>query len=536
MASAFGWIGDFMAGTVPIQTTPTPPGGSDPWSASVAGLTTRQVLGDLAESFRSRSVDVWDPRVVAGEQYTNEHLGAYGLTVDDCRRIARTRPIAVFMSLLATQLARHGYRRRGPNDVGYEVDLRDPRAARSKASEKVAKEIADALERGVPMFRKMQMMGRDSAEIDLAIGEITFAKAKNTSGGNKPLAFMAYDATTYRPARLKDEQIQSGRSPFYRPLIQYQHGLPVNVFEPHEVLWIVRRHRTDQIVQGWGYPEIVEAAETMATIIKANRFNDNFFENGTHAKYFLKFKMSMTDTEWDSFKRQFQEQLKGLDNAHKIGTILLHPGQQGVAQAEDVEKVPLSESPKDMEFRWGYGFYLRELAAICGVDLGEVGQEDPADTGKSTMQEADRGDRILMARERRLEPALRAFSDELNVKFVQQFDEDFEIRFLGMGMKSAKELAEVNEVDLRTATTFNEIRRRQGDKPLPFKWANVPGNAQAVQLYMGELAAEEAKAQQAAQAKQGGPNEQDGNPLPDTDAIPPDVDEDTPDLETAFGD
>jgi hypothetical protein len=391
----------------------------------------------------------------------------------------------------------------------------------TKAADKVAREIVEALERGVPMHRKMQMLGRDSAEIDLGIGEITFARGKNNKGTNKPYAWMAYDATTYRPARLKEDEIASGHAPFYRPLIQYQHGLPVNVFEPHEVLWIVRRHRTDQLVQGWGYPEVVEAAETMATLIKANRFNDNFFENGTHARFLLKFKMSMSDPEWQSFIRQFQEQLKGLDNAHKIGTLLLHPGAQGMTQPEDVEKLSLSESPKDMEFRWGYGFYLRELAAICGVDLGEVGQEDPADTGKSTMQEADRGDRILMARERRLEPAIKAFEDEFNTKFVQQYDEDFAIRFLGMGMKSAKEQAETDEIELRTSLVWNEIRVRKGLPKINAKWANeCPLNPVAVQLYLAEQGAAQAAQQGAGADGQQGQ----GSGLPDEDAIPPDVD------------
>jgi hypothetical protein len=484
----------------------------DPYTASSNGLPPmKDVLGDLAESFRSRSIDSWDPRIVSGEQYTSEHLGADGLTVEDCRRIARMRPIAVFMSLFATQVGRHGYLRRSPTDVGYEIVPRDPKAKITRATEKMAREISDALERGVPMHRKMQMIGRDSAEIDLAVGEITFSRGKNNTGGNKPYAWMPFDATTFRPARLRDDQIQSGHSPFYRPLVQFQHGIPVNVYAPEEVLWFVRRPRTDQHVQGWGYPEIVEAAETMATIIKANRFNDNFFENGTHARYFLKFKMQMSDVEWDSFKRQFQEQLKGLDNAHKIGTILLHPGAQGVSQAEDVEKVSLSESPKDMEFRWGYGFYLRELAAILGVDLGEVGQEDPADTGRSTMQEADRGDRILQARERRLEPALRAFADEFNKKFVQQYHDEFEIRFLGMGQKSAKELAELTEIELRTVLVTNEARARLGLKRLKAKWADeVPLNAMAVQLYQAEMAAAQAPAEGEDGAIPGGPPSADG--------------------------
>ncbi len=495
------WFTDFVLGRSDAPSMPVTAG---PNFAGVVSKATSGSLRDFAERFRSRNVDTYDPNVTTGDSYTDEHLGAEGLTVEQVRAISKLRPVSMFMSLGATQIGRHGRLRKSRTDVGYEIMLRDPKKTGSRAAQRMAKEISDMLERGVPMHRKMQMLASDSMPLDLAVGEITFAKGKNSRGGNKPYGWMAYDAATYRLAQLKAEQAQSGRAPFHRPVIQYEHGLPVNVFAPEEVLWIIRRPRTEQSVQGWGFPEIVEAAETMATLVKAHRFNDNFFENGTHAKFFLKFKMAMTPEQWESFKRQFQEQLKGLDNAHKIGTILLGQGQQGVSQPEDVEKLSLSESPKDMEFRWGFGFYYRELAAILGVDLEELGMGDPADTGRATLQERDTGQRILMARERRLEPALKAFEDEMDVKLVQPYDEDFCIRFLGMGILSAKEQAELDKSEVESSRTWNEIRARQDLPQSKQPWADeCPLNPVAAQLYKDQKDREMAEKQQAQQLAQG---------------------------------
>ncbi len=492
------WFIDFVTGRSPAVGVPALVG---PTFAGVVSKASNDSLSAFAERFRSRNVDTYDPNVTTGDGYADEHLGADGLTVEQVRAISKLRPISMFMSLGATQIGRHGRLRKSRNDIGYEIGLREPKRAMSRAAQRVAKEISDMLERGVPMHRKMQLLGSDSMPLDLAVGEITFARGKNSRGTNKPYGWMAYDAASYRLGRLNAEQVQAGRAPFHRPIVQYEHGLPVNVFAPEEVLWIVRRPRTERHMQGWGFPEICEAAETMATLVKAHRFNDNFFENGTHAKFFLKFKMSMTPEQWESFKRQFQEQLKGLDNAHKIGTILLSQGQQGISQPEDVEKLPLSESPKDMEFRWGFGFYYRELAAIVGVDLEEVGMGDPADTGRATMQERDTGQRILMARERRLEPALNAFADEMNVKLIQPYDEDFCINFLGMGMLSAKDQAELDKIELESTMPLNEVRARQDKPRIDQPWADeCPLNPVAQQLYIDQKNREDAEKQQRQQA------------------------------------
>ncbi len=493
------WLTEFLMGG-PQTSLPV---ASQSMAKASGPSATFGDLAKFAENFRGRTIDTQDPNVLANDAFTDEHLGAPGVTVEQVRAISRLRPVSMLMSLFATQVGRCGRRRISRNDVGYEPGLKDPRKPMSKAGRKMVEEICAAFERGMPAHRKMHMLARDSASLDLGIGEIAWSRGKNARGGNKPLGWMPRDAATFRLGQLKSEQIATGRAPAHRPIVQYEHGLPVNVFAPEEILWIVRRPRTDLHVQGWGYPEIVEAAETMATLVKAHRFNDNFFENGTHARYFLKFKMSMSPEHWESFRRQFQEQLKGLDNAHKIGTILLAPGQQGVTQPEDVTKESLSESPKDMEFRWGFGFYYRELFSYFGVDPEEVGMGDPADTGRSTMQESDNGKRILMARERRLEPALQAFADEFTLKFVEPFDEDFCIRFHGMSVLSPEEQGKLDAQDAKLMP-LNRILARNDQEPLPFKWADeCPLDQGAIQLYTAELAAKQAEAQAKAQAKAG---------------------------------
>jgi hypothetical protein len=483
------WFADFVRGA-----EPAPLRSGSQVSLAKASKDVAEI-SSFADRFRSRSINSTDPAAVSGDAYLHHHPGTSGLTMEQCRIIGKLRPFSMFMTLGATQLAMHGRRRRSRNDMGYELGLRSPGKSMSKAAQRVADDIATALERGVSMRRKLFMLGGDMYPLDQGVGEITFGK------GGKPWGWMPFDATTYRLAQPSAKELASGRVSLTRPVIQYEEGVPRQVFSPEEILWIVRNPRTDQAVLGYGFPEIERAAQTMAAIIKANRFNENFFDNGTHARYFLKFRMAMSDEEWASFKRQFQEEMKGLDNSHKIGTLLLGLGQAGGTQPEDVEKLSLSESPKDMEFRWAYGFYYRELAAELGVDLDEVGMGDPADTGRPSLQEAGRGQQILMARERRISLAIGALEDEFNPKFVQAYDPDFCIRFHGMQLLSPKEQAELDKMELESTHTWNEVRARNDLPKQKARWADeCPLSPIAAQLWMADRARED---QEKAQAQQG---------------------------------
>ncbi|HRE87598.1 MAG TPA: phage portal protein [Myxococcota bacterium] len=450
-------------------------------------------LSSFMGRFRARTLNATDPNAVSGDAYLYHHPGTSGITMEQLRTIGKMRPISLFMTLGSSQLAMHGRRRRSRNDIGYELGQRESKKSMSKVAQRRADEIATALERGVSMRRKLFMLGGDMYPLDQGVGQITFGK------GGKPWGWMPFDATTFRIAQPTSEDLASGNLSAARPFIQYENGVPKEVFDPEEILWVIRNPRTDQSVLGYGFPEIERAAQTMAAIIKANRFNENFFENGTHARYLLKFRMSMSDEEWESFKRQFQEEVKGLDNAHKILALLMAPGMPGQGSGEDVEKESLSESPKDMEFRWAYGFYYRELAAEMGVDLDEVGMGDPADTGRPALQEAGRGQQILMARERRMSLALGALEDEFNAKFVQPYDPDFEIRFHGMEILTPKEQAELDKLELESTHTWNEVRQRANLPKRKAQWADeCPLHPVAAQLWTAE---QQRKAQEEAQAK-----------------------------------
>ncbi len=65
-----------------------------------------------------------------------------------------------------------------------------------------------------------------------------------------------------------------------------------------------------------------------------------------------------------------------------------------------IEKIDFASSMKDMEFRLLLAYYYRRLAMAFQTDLEELGMSDPADTGKSTLSEADSSWKIAMSREK----------------------------------------------------------------------------------------------------------------------------------------
>ena len=410
----------------------------------------------LSEQARAWNLNAFDPSTsLYGQEPT-------GLTSEESRTIARMSLIAGLINTRVRKWKACGHRQTGRGMVGYVVGTRNPRQRNTKATQQKIEEIIDVLECGTPFAIKMEQWGRDSHEIDRGIGQVLFSKK------GIPEAVTAEDGARFRWAMPTQRDLNRGRIDFNtRPVVQWVSGRPTEAFARQQILWIQRNNRTDIDVQGYGYSEMEMACSVIDSLWKADNFNTRFFENGVHAPFILKFKAQMSPETWESLQRQITDRLKGVRNAHKFAAILLRNGQAGITQPEDVDVVNLgATSPKDMEFRWAYSFYYRVLAAIMGIDLEEAGLSDPADTGRSTLQEANTEWKLLQSHASGLMPGLQSVQMELNQRVIWPIDPDFSIRFEGLSSMSPREQADYDEQRGRFLSPFNELRTNMDMEPI----------------------------------------------------------------------
>lgn len=416
------------------------------------------VMSAMEAQARAWNLNPFDPSTsLYGQEPT-------GLTSEEARTIARMSLIAGLINTRVRKWKACGHRQQGRGMVGYVVGTRDPRARNTKATQRKIEEIINVLERGTPFAIKMEKWSRDSHEIDRAIGQVLF----NDDG--IPEAITTEDGARFRWAIPTQADFNRGRvTADTRPVVQWVNGRPVEAFARQQIVWIQRNNRTDIDIQGYGYSEMEMASSVIDSLWKADSFNTRFFENGVHAPFILKFKAQMSPETWESLQRQITDRLKGVRNAHKFAAILLRNGQAGITQPEDVDVVNLgATSPKDMEFRWAYSFYYRVLAAIMGIDLEEAGLSDPADTGRSTLQEANTEWKLLQSHASGLMPGLQAVQMELNTRVVWPIDPDFSLRFEGLSSMSPREQADYDEQRGRFLSPYNEVRVSMDMEPI--KW------------------------------------------------------------------
>ena len=459
----------------------------------IAARPDQQMMTGLADQAKAWNINAFDPSTALyGQEPT-------ALTSEECRAIARMDKIAALINVRIRKWKACGHQQQDRGTVGYVVGTRDPKQHNTKATQKKIAEIQRVLERGEPFAVKMEKWGRDSHEIDRAIGQVLFDETPRSPNYGKPIAFTAEDGAKFRWAMPTDAERNQGRLDLARrPVVQWVYGRPVEAFAREQILWIQRNNRTDIEIQGYGYSEIEMAAGVIDSLWKADEFNTRFFENGVHAAFILKVRAQMSPEMWESLQRQISEKLKGVRNAHKFAAILLRSGQAGISPPEDIDKVDLAGSPKDMEFRWAYSFYYRVIAAIMGIDLEEAGLSDPADTGRATLQEANTEWKLLQSHASGLMPGLSAVRMEVNERVIWPIDPDFAIRFEGLSSMTPFERAELDAKMGQFLMPYNELRRTMDMNPVKWTYEHPEDECPIgyAQLYLQFMQMQQAKAMQ----------------------------------------
>ena len=68
-------------------------------------------------------------------------------------------------------------------------------------------------------------------------------------------------------------------------------------------------------------------------------------------------------------------------------------------------------------------------------------------------------------------------------RIIDKFFPEYQLEFVGYEKDDPKEVLELAKTELETFKTLNEVRKEKGLKALNEKWADIPLNPQAVQLY-----------------------------------------------------
>jgi len=297
----------------------------------------------------------------------------------------------------------------------------------------------------------------DSLTMDAAPAEIV----RNRKG--EPIEFFAVDGATIRladtfwgdPDGKYSDLAVNGYLPAY---VQTYQSKIINQYYPWELMYGIRNPSTDILQNGYGESELERMIQTVTAFLNSTTYNSNFFKVGSAPKGILRYSGNINQNTVEDFKRQWQAQLAGVDNMHKMAMV----------NADKIDFINTQMSNKDMEFGKFQDFLIKIACAIFLIDPAEIGfPMQGSSQGGGAMFEGSNEMRLKWSKDKGLKPLLKSLAEWWNKYIISEIDPDYELIFVGIDdeLDAEKEL----DGDIKALGAFmtpNEIRAKRNLKPI----------------------------------------------------------------------
>ena len=341
---------------------------------------------------------------------------------------------------------------------GFKIRPKDQDYTLTPADKKFIKKMENMMmntSSGAPSHRRdnfksfVRKFTRDSMVYDQGCFEIV----KNRKG--QPAAFFAVDAATIRLADTASttytEEGAIRTVPIYDNMV-------VNEWKDDEMAFCVRNPRTSIRSYGYGTSELEMLIKTITSLLWAWDYNQNFFHQGTVAKGLLNIKGTMNRKQLDGFKRHWYQMVSGVENSFR--SPVLSTDKEG-----GVEWINMQNSNRDMEFSHWVDFLIKVSAAIYQMDPIEINFRYGPQGAKTTFESGGRS-KQKQSKDKGLRPLLDYISQSLTDYIVRPIDKDFVFEFVGLEAQTQENLAQINQMRVKSSHTPNEIRTEQNLDPL----------------------------------------------------------------------
>lgn len=306
----------------------------------------------------------------------------------------------------------------------------------------------------------LKKLVKDCLEMDQGTFDLV-----NTRGGDL-FAFQATDGATFRIADTYFKQIDeeykykhsdeyvNGYLPYY---VQVYMNRIINEYYPWEMAFCIRNPDTNIYSNGYGRSELEDLIHTVTNLLNADSYNANYFKVGSNPKGIIRVTGNVNQTRLEEFKVQWQRQMAGVQNAHKLPVI----------EAEKMDFISTQTSNKDMEYSKYYEFLIKIACAVYRIDPAEINFPLSGGSDQKAMFEGSNEARIKHSRDKGLKPLLRFIQSKINKHIISRIAPDYEFLFVGLELEDQKEELEDNVKKIQNFMTVNEIRRKYKLKDIP---------------------------------------------------------------------
>ncbi|WAB25176.1 portal protein [Lysinibacillus phage vB_LfM_LysYB1] len=353
--------------------------------------------------------------------------------------------------------------------VGFEIRLRDPNVTPSKEDMNTITAIEQFLENtGYDNDNSrddFDTFVRKITRDRLTFDQVSFEIVPDRKG--RPAEFHAVDASTIRIASEQTQEDAMATGDFKKgdevKYVQVVNGKIQAYFTAEELAFGVANPRSDINISGYGYSELEMLIQQVTSHIWAEEYNSRFFSQGGTTKGILNLKGNATAPisphQLESFKRQWLSQVSGMTGAWKTP----------VVSVDGLEYINVSQSNREMEFEKWMNYLINIACAVYQIDPSEINFPNRGGAGSSGgggLGDGGIEDRLNHSRDKGLRPLLRFVETMINKHIVSKFDQKYVFSFVGIDSKSEKEIATLQQMQVKVFKTVNEIRKEEGKPKL----------------------------------------------------------------------
>lgn len=422
---------------------------------------------------------VWldDNRIqMMGEWY--ERPSGFGF--DTMRQMVDNTPVlgAVVMTR-QRQIKRFCRVQQGGRGPGFTIELKDPNAKQGKQEQQTIQQLESFFTNcgweSNPRQRQrlkrdnfsgfMAKLVRDSLIMDSAPIETEYKRDRKRGMDG----FYAVDGSTIR---LCSEIGYNGDDEIFA--LQVVEGQIRTAYTYDDLIYVPRNPRTDVAFGGYGMSETELLVRVVTGYLNAFTYNTKYFDSNAIPKGMLHLSGNYDESDINSFKRYWNNMVKGINNAWTL-PVMVSKNQESRAAFErfgvDVDDV--------MFAKW-MTFLTSIICAIHGMAPDEINFESFT-AGTSSLSGNDTEEKLINSKDKGLRPLLAHFEDTFSDYIVSDFSDKYVFRWTGLDDQKP----EIIWSQQQSLLTVNEARKANGYDETAEAWGEAPLNPALLGVYQG---------------------------------------------------
>ena len=312
---------------------------------------------------------------------------------------------------------------------------------------------------------------RDLLTIDQIGTEVQYNKK------GEAIAFFAVDSATIERV-LPDSLTEDQKGYKYLQVID---GMPCAVYTAQNMIFDFENPRTDIYHSMYGYSYVEQAVDLVTSTINTFTYNAGNFTENKLPKGMLLIDGDASPETIDQMEDYIAEIMSGAPlNQWRIPII---PSGQPKGEGGGIKWQSLNGTSREMEFSQWLDYLTSGIVAMFGCSMDELGIQSQK---SQAMFENGGGDRIKASKGLILGDILSFLESYFN-RIIEKINPDYTMQFVGYEIEDPSKVFDNEEKEGRTRTTVNELRERNGQKPLDLNEidnpADLPMNPQLIQAW-----------------------------------------------------